>query len=389
MIEPTATMESAPEVERDALDNRPAGGANRTSPARRAGPGPSGRTALLSVLASIGGLIAWLSVALLTTGAFWPPDASLASGLFSQWHAPQPPSVSAPNPSGYTAGGAASAGLPLPCGRSGASSVGSDLVVPESEVVCGDVLVIGANAVIRGEVRGSIQVIAGNATISGHVTGDVSVIGGDIVVQSGGHVHGVARALGGSVVVSPSAIANNTSRDIQMPQDLTRPPGLTFAIDIGSFWLSLLFWVSAAIGLTALGPEAIGQVRHMISRHLGLSALVGSLLALAGALISIVLVFTCLGIPLALAIVAAGWLAWVVGTVSLGAWLGTALFGGPHRSRQPSLLASAVLGVLILSILKALPVIGPVIGLLAGAVAVGAATLTLFSARRAAYGSLR
>jgi hypothetical protein len=385
MIEPVAAMESAAaDVERDAPNTHSADDANRAQAARRASQSPAAQTRLLRVLASVGGLIVWLSLILLTRGTLSQAGATPLLSPFTQWGALQNPSLSASNPSGFMAG-VTKAGVPAPCDRSGVSSMGSDLIVPESEVVCGDVLVIGANAVTYGEVRGSVQVIGGSATISGDVTGDVSVIGGDIMVQPGGHVYGNVRSVGGSVVVSPSAIANNTSGDMQMPQDLTRPPGLNFTIDIGSFWLSLLFWVSAALGLTALAPEAIGQVHFMISHHLGLSAIVGALLAVAGTLISIVLVFTCLGIPLALAIAAAGWLAWVIGTVSLGAWLGGAIFGRPFRPRAPSLLASAVLGVFILSVLKALPIVGPVIGMLAGVVALGAATLTLLSARRAVY----
>lgn len=391
MIEPAAAMESAADVERDAPNTHAADDANRAQVvrrARRASRSPAAQTRLLRVLASMGGLIVWLSLTLLTSGMLSPPEAVPLLSPFTQWRAVQIPNLSGPNPTGYMAS-AAKAGVPVACDRSGVSSVGSDLIVPETEVVCGDVLVIGANAVTHGEVRGSVQVIGGSATISGDVTGDVSVIAGDIMVQPGGHVYGNARAVGGSVDVSPSAIANNTSGDMQMPQDLTRPPGLNVPIDVGSLWLSLLFWVSAALGLTALAPEAIGQVRSMISHHLGLSAIVGALLALGGALVSIALVFTCLGIPLALAIAVAGWLAWVVGTVSLGAWLGGAIFGRPYRPRAPSLLASAVLGVLILSIFKALPIVGPVIGMLAGVVALGAAALTLLSARRTAHMHLR
>jgi len=44
---------------------------------------------------------------------------------------------------------------------------------------------------------------------------------------------------------------------------------------------------------------------------------------------------------------------------------------------------------LILAALKALPVVGPFIGLLTGAVALGGAMLTLLSARRSPHAHLR
>ena len=58
------------------------------------------------------------------------------------------------------------------------------------------------------------------------------------------------------------------------------------------------------------------------------------------------------------------------------------MFGGPGGHRQPSLRVSAILGVIILCVLKALPVAGAIIGIVAGMVALGAAMLTLLSARR-------
>jgi hypothetical protein len=114
-----------------------------------------------------------------------------------------------------------------------------------------------------------------------------------------------------------------------------------------------------------------------------LSGALGAIGATVAAIVAIALVFTCLGIPLAALIAVAAWAAWVVGTVGVGAWLGAVLFGGPMKSRQPSLMVSALLGATILCVLKALPVAGAIIGFLVGAVALGAALLALLSARRA------
>lgn len=127
----------------------------------------------------------------------------------------------------------------------------------------------------------------------------------------------------------------------------------------------------------------IGRVRHTISRHAALSGATGAILALVAVLLAIIMVVTCIGIPIALLIAIAVWSAWVVGTVGLGAWIGSVIFGGPRST--PSLVISSVLGVLVLSVLKELPIAGPLIGLLAGAIALGGAALTMFSARRYAY----
>lgn len=342
-----------------------------------------------AALASATGLTLWLLITLLTGKLLTQPATSGIASLFARWNVPGVVTAMAPQIGGPMQQSATAARGALTCDSSGESAVGADLIVPQNQTVCGDVLVVGGRQQTLGEVRGSIQVIGGDAVIAGVVTGNVTVIGGNIQVESSGHISGAAHALGGTVSVSPYASVGSVGADIQMPRDMGRPPGFNFSIDVGSFWLSLMFWISASLGLTALAPEAIGHVRFTVSHHFARSALAGFIIALVAGLLSVALIFTCLGIPVAVAIGVAGWLAWVVGTVGVGAWLGEVVFGSPHRSRPPSLLTSAVLGVVILSLLKATPIVGPVIGMLVGMVALGAATLTLLSARRATYARLR
>jgi hypothetical protein len=102
-----------------------------------------------------------------------------------------------------------------------------------------------------------------------------------------------------------------------------------------------------------------------------------------------VLFITCIGIPVTLVIALALWVAWVAGTVAFASWLGASLLRGTRRDRDPSLLLSTLLGVLILCLLKSAPVVGPVVSLIVGVVGLGAAALTLLSARRVPYVRLR
>ncbi len=389
MIEPKADMKAIPNAQRAAPHGSQQLVSELTMPIPHTRTRLTSRSTIFIALLSAFGLAAWLVLTILTSGSVTPPGIALISGIFNQWRTSGITGGDLSHTNGYVSGNHQFMTTPLQCDSSGTSSLGTDLSIPSTEVICGDVMVVGANVTVQGEVRGAIQVIGGNAFISGVVTGDITVIGGNISVQTGGKVYGAAHAIGGTVITAPNTIVNNTGNDIQSPHDLTQAPGFNLSIDIGSFWLSLLFWMSAALGLTALTPEMIGHVRYTIRRRFFLSGIIGAILALAAGIVSVALVFTCLGIPLALAIAVVTWFGWVVGTVGLGAWLGSALFGGSRSSHPPSLIVSAILGVLILSILKAIPVAGPFIGYLAGAIALGATTLTLLSARRISYTHLR
>lgn len=206
---------------------------------------------LLLALTSVGGLMAWLALSTFTAAGVTPPGASLITNAATRW---QPGAVSY---SAADAVGAASpaAATPLVCDSSGENSTGANLVIPADEVVCGDVLVIGGNLDADGDIRGSAQVIGGDASISGDISGNVTTIGGSITVLAGARIAGSAHAFGGTVNLTPGATVTNSGSDLHEPTDLARAPGLNFAVDAGSFWLSLLFWISAALGLSPWLPK--------------------------------------------------------------------------------------------------------------------------------------
>ena len=293
------------------------------------------------------------------------------------------------HPSGMAMG---SLGAPQACSSQSASAIGSSLVVPEGAWVCGDALAVGGSMTVKGHVQGSAQAIGGSVLISGEVDGDVTAVGGNVNVLPGAITRGKLVAIGGRVVIARGAEVHAPAPS--MPQtwygDRSSPRSFhPLAPEASSFWLGMLFWVSAAIGLSAFLPEAVGHVRYTIARRFLVSGVSGAVIGVVGALVGAALFLTCLGIPVTLAIALAMWLAWVIGTVAFGSWLGASLLRGGRHDREPSLLVSTVIGVILLSLLKALPVAGPIVSLIVGCVALGAAALTLLTARRVPYTRLR
>jgi hypothetical protein len=335
------------------------------------------------------GLGLWLALSLQTAGVINLPGGHALSAASSNWRrwlnsAASSTSPATPRSAGTITGALPLASAALACANSGVNVVGSNLTIPESEVVCGDVLVTGGNLDLHGSVRGSVQDIGGDATVAGDVTGDVTVIGGNLTIEPGASIAGATHDIGGTMTNdSGMRLTRGTDPNLLEPTDRARAPGLGFSVDVGSFWLGLLFWMSAALGLCAVAPEMVGRVRYSISRHVAVSGITGAIVGSIALVVALLMLLTCIGIPLALLLVAVTWFAWVVGTVALGAWIGSVVFGGPRHT--PSLVVSALLGVLVLCLLKELPVAGPIITGLSGLIAVGGASLTLLSARRAPY----
>ncbi len=345
------------------------------------------RRRAISALLALVGMLIWAIAAAPQIVSLAPQGASLPlitthwiSNLTAFTHSGQP--VGAMN---------GNAGAAQACSTSNASAFGSDLLVPANEWVCGDALAVGGSMTVRGRVQGDAQAIGGGVIVSGEVGGDVTAIGGDITVQPGGHVHGKLQTIGGHIIIQPGAFAEQVAPVSANPlsdSHSTTTPFHLLAPETSSFWLGLLFWICATLGLTAFVPEAVGHVRYTIAHRFLLSGFSGALIGAIGLLLAAALFLTCLGIPVTVAIGLALWLAWVTGTVAFGSWLGASLLRG-LGNREPSLLLSSLLGVLLLSMLKALPVAGIVVSVTVGCVALGAATITLLSARRVSYAHLR
>ncbi|MGB5813941.1 MAG: hypothetical protein WBI27_01950, partial [Thermoanaerobaculia bacterium] len=76
--------------------------------------------------------------------------------------------------------------------------VGSSHTVDEDEI-SREILVVGGELEIRGEVVGNAVAIGGPVTVSGEVTGDVSSVGSTVYLESGAFVRGDVVSMGGTV----------------------------------------------------------------------------------------------------------------------------------------------------------------------------------------------
>lgn len=359
----------------------------------------------LTAFLSLAGLLLWVALTAPQAAPAYAlaPRLLSASGDAARWLGALPAlgaatgGGGAPSATADTGEAGGAALTPGACSSSGVSAVGSNLMVPRGTWVCGDALVVGGDAQVEGHVQGAVTAVGGHVVIAGEVDGDVTAIGGDITIEPGAQTGGQLHAIGGRVTVAPGASAQVTPQ--ADPATFSGPYSVgsrshaagaaRIIADASAFWLGLLFWVSATLGLTSFAPEAIGHVRYTIAQRFGVSFLAGAAAGVLGALLGLALFITCLGIPLTLALALGLWIAWVVGTVAFGSWIGATLLRGLRHGRDPSLLASTLIGVTLLSLLKAVPGLGLVVSVVVGCVALGAALLTLLSARRVSYAHLR
>ena len=199
--------------------------------------------------------------------------------------------------------------LQLPAGGWAADrlSVGSDVHVPSGEVVDGDMVVVGADAHIDGEVRGDVVVVGGDLLV-----GPGAAVGGSSVAVLGGDTVS-AEALSSSLASAPPTPASSAAAT---GENAPTPSGASPSLSSGG--ASLAAWAGSTAFVVVLGllflstwPEHSRNLRRTVEAAPLHALLVGGLVSLAIGLVMTVLAVTVVGL-----------LAWpLVGTVALAAWL--------------------------------------------------------------------
>ncbi|HEX6121709.1 MAG TPA: hypothetical protein VFY89_01045, partial [Ktedonobacterales bacterium] len=215
--------------------------------------------------------------------------------------------------------------LPAACTAGNRYAFAHDLIIPASEWICGRATALGGGVTVLGRVGGDVVVIGGRATIAGEVDGSVTAVGGSVTLLQGAKVGGSVQAYGGSVQTRGTVqVGGHIQRDafVAVPGPVQWPffvPGLSALVP------RLIFWALAGALVAHFLPAHLRRVALVMRGQPVVSAFLGAGGTIAALAISILLVITCLGIPVALVLLFGLWVAWVVGTVAAGLWLGEAL----------------------------------------------------------------
>ncbi len=303
---------------------------------------------------------------------------------------------------------------------------GGNVTLKPGSTVNGDLAVFGGNVTVDGTVDGDIGLIGGNANINGTVDGDIGLLGGNANVGETAVIGGGIGLFGGNADVADGAVIkgeihNETEFNFDygderpMPGMPPVPPPFGHSnffdsSDGGGFfgWIgrmvsdvikivfSLIILGLIAWLVSAFMPQHMMTVRETVLQSLPVSfgiGLITSLVALVGVLIAIPLILTiCLAIVPILAYMLLG-IAALFGWIVMGQIIGEKLLVASGRS-QPDFIFSSVVGVVILTVLTKMPVIGEIpclgwllglMGAIAGLVititGLGAVLLTRFGTR--------
>ena len=252
--------------------------------------------------------------------------------------------------------------------------------------VSGDVVTMGGDVTVHqsGVIAGSLVTMGGNANIEGTVQKDLVTMGGDARLQNGAKISGDVVTMGGNV-------ARDAGADVLGKQVDLFAKGVNLHFDDHTpkaFNWKMPRWVAPAVQATSLlifsmfallfmlaMPERMQYAeRKMLENPPRVFAVgvLGSLLFLGT---FVTLCVTLVGIPLALMLGVAYWIACALGVTVSALALGTLIPW--DKAKQHALLATS-LGLLMIIAMSLVPFVGSFVLVLATFFGLGAMFSTRF-----------
>jgi cytoskeletal protein CcmA (bactofilin family) len=278
-------------------------------------------------------------------------------------------------------------------GNGGRIIFGESFTLESGEEMSGDLVVLGGNVVLesRSRVDGNVVVMGGSARVAGEVEGDVVTFGGNVVLRSTAIVDGDLVTLGGNVQREPGAVVRGS--EVEGLEFEGFPRFWTFPTRVYTSrwtdrWFSSIFDVFKAI-FTALALAALGLLIVLFwpkqTKVVGQAILVaplpsggvGLLTGIVAVALMVLLAITICLSPVALLLFVALLAAGIYGWAAVGLLVGQRLLEA-FKVRVITPLMAVGVGILLLSLLGAIPCLGALVVIVVGCVGLGAVVLTRF-----------
>jgi hypothetical protein len=262
---------------------------------------------------------------------------------------------------------------------------GKSYTLESEQEIKGDLVVYGGDVTVEtaSKVRGNVTVFGGNLTLSGEVDGDVTVWGGNVKIEDTAVVRGQLMTVGGELDRAPGAdIRGGEIEGLPIPgvpersdvPEPSSPPaterGSSLVSRISGFFRGLFgILLSMVLGILVVAfiPRHTETVAETMVKEPAKSFLTGLVALIVGPIALLVLIIIgsllvatlCLapvGLALYLPTLVAA-IALLFGWIAAGLLLGTKVLRA-IRNKEPTPVSAVAIGILLLSMLAAIPCVG-------------------------------
>ncbi|MFH0847678.1 MAG: hypothetical protein V1894_06485 [Chloroflexota bacterium] len=259
---------------------------------------------------------------------------------------------------------------------------GSAVTINSQSVTSGDLVLAVGTALVNGRVGGNIRGGAGTVTVAGAVGGDVDLRTENLTITSGVSIQGnlTYTSQNEAVIQSGATIAGTTNH--KMPE--AKAPARRFppvAAGAKVLWQVLCFLMTLIAGviLILIASPRLNLMANSIQSKPWQSLGWGAILLIVVPVASVIVMITVIGLPLGLISLVLYGIAVYLSQIPVGLLIGRLIIRQNRELGSRGLVIGALaLGLLILLLLRLLPFIGWITGLLTVVFGLG----TLVTSRR-------
>ena len=280
-------------------------------------------------------------------------------------------------------------GIIAPLGAQKSFTVQKDITVAAGEVQ-DNVIAFGGNVVVEGRVKESVVAIGGSILISGEVGDDVVGIGSGITLKPDAIVEGDVVSIGGllekepgciirgdTVYFKPSEIGGRMFRGGLFKGIFALPLlPVFFIIKLVGVFLMLLVTLAVASLFHRQVVRASGQLRASFWPVFG-TGLIAIFIFTGAVIVSALLCFVLIGIPVLIALVWAGIAVKLFGRVVLFFFFGESLLKA-FGAKNTSALGASLTGLVLVSLIGFIPFVGFLFSAFLNIVGWGVVVRTMF-----------
>lgn len=281
--------------------------------------------------------------------------------------------------------------------RGGRFCAGNSLTL-ESKESMESLVALGCNVTIQqgATVQNDLASFGGNVSIEGTVGGDIVMFGGNLSLDETAVVNGAITLMGGNLQRTPGATVQggiNQNRGNVAPVAPIAPIAPLHPFATNPFFrpfmygFDLLGGIVTALAFAALGalvvifaPNPTRRISEAAQAKPFNTAGVGCLTLILLPILSLLLLITLIGIPVALILGLLSAIAWIFGSIGVGLLAGEKILQA-FKARDILPVVAVILGVVVLMVVGQVPILGWLISFIVGLIGLGAVVLTRFGTR--------
>jgi uncharacterized RDD family membrane protein YckC len=259
-----------------------------------------------------------------------------------------------------------------------------------------NITVIGGNATIAGRVEHDVVVVLGDAHIgeTAIINGSLTVVGGNARVTDGAFIRRDLAVVGGELEAPPGIVTRGDSfvldtrafgGRLRWVVDWCKRGllwGRLFVPELGWMWVVIAAWLLLMLLAATLLESPARQVTAVLrARPISACAVGLGTLVLLGPL-CVLLAVSVIGVLVVPFVLLTAVAAWVIGRVATARWIGSSFMSEGDEPAKITGLRSVVIGLAVIAVLYAFPVLGIAAWAGFGVFGLGGAMLTFINAYR-------